>query len=327
MISLKDIGELALIKKIEALLSQSKDTRVILSLGDDCAVVKTGNSVLLISSDMSVENVHFLSDYFPPTAIGWKAMVSAWSDIASMGGKPCWAVVSLALPKDIPVQRVEAIYQGMLKATEFVNGTIMGGDTTTSSDENIIIDVTVVGEAVRKAFVPRSGAKPGDVVAVTGTLGNSSAGLLALRHQLPVPALWRAHWYPIPRFNEGRWLCKKGVVTAMIDISDGLVTDAGHIAERSQVGINICKKDIPVSEELSEFCKTYHFELDNFILGGGEEYQLLATVPMEKWEQTRIQFHRTFSCSLTSIGYVTDEWQGVRVDGAMPLIKGYEHFH
>lgn len=325
MIRLQDIGELAFIKKVETIIPQCTGKKVILSLGDDCGVVKSGNSILLISSDMSVENVHFLSGHFPSSAIGWKAMASAWSDIASMGGIPRWAVVSMALPKDISVQRVEAIYQGMLKATEFVNGTIIGGDTTTS-DGGIIIDVTVIGEAFRKKFLARSGAKPGDIVAVTGTLGNSYAGLLALKQQLPAPALWQAHWYPIPRVKEGQWLCARGGVTTTIDVSDGLITDAGHISEMSNVGINIYKQNIPVSDELTEFCKTYNFELDNFILGGGEEYQLLVTIPQDKWEQTRIKFNRKFSCRLTAIGYVTDEWHGVRVDGVEPAIKGYEHF-
>ncbi|MGC8737131.1 MAG: thiamine-phosphate kinase [Candidatus Hydrogenedens sp.] len=326
MIRLKDIGELSFIKRVESLIPRTGGKNVVVAIGDDCAVVKIGSSSLLISSDMSVENIHFLTEGFPPFAIGWKAMASAWSDIAGMGGQPRWAVVSLALPESISVQRVESIYRGMLEATKFVNGAIIGGDTTTSSNNSIVIDVTVVGEVERKKFVTRSGAKPGDILAVTGTLGNSSAGLLALLRKLPVPALWRSHWYPIPRVQEGKWLCAKGKVNAMIDISDGLISDAEHIAEMSHVGINICKSDIPVSKELTEFCRTYNLEMDNFTLGGGEEYQLLVTIPKESWEQTCSKFNRKFLCSLTAIGYVTDEWKGVRIDGAEPTIKGYEHF-
>jgi len=326
MIKIQNIGELAFIKKLETLIPKTNEENVILSLGDDCAVVKSGSSLFLISSDMSIENIHFLSDNFPPSAIGWKAMASAWSDIAGMGGEPRWAVVSIALPKNISVQKVEAIYKGMLEVTKFVNGTIIGGDTTMSPDDNIVIDITVVGEALRKKFIPRSGAKPGDVIAVTGSLGNSSAGLLALKQHLPVPDLWRSHWYPIPRMEEGKWLCTKGKATAMIDISDGLITDAEHIAEMSGVGINIQKDNIPISTELSDFCEIYHLDIDNFILAGGEEYQLLVSIPKEKWQNVYTQFNAHFPCSITAIGYVTNEWQGVRIDSTLPSLKGYEHF-
>ncbi len=326
MINLKDIGELNFIKRIENLLSVDVDKNVLLSIGDDCAVVRVKKSTLLISSDMSVENVHFLSDIFPPAGIGWKAMASAWSDIASMGGEPEWAVVSLALPADIPVQKVESIYRGMMEATKYVGGMIVGGDTTSSGDGGIVIDVTVVGKAVRGKYVTRSGAKVGDILAVTGTLGNSSAGLLALRENLPECSLWRSHWYPIPRMEEGKWLCAKEYANAMIDISDGLITDAGHIAEMSGVGININKEKIPVSEDLVQFCSRYNLELDRFILGGGEEYQLLVCVPEEEWEKVYSRFNKKFPCGLTAIGYVTDKWEGVRIDGKEPDIKGYEHF-
>lgn len=326
MISLQDIGELQLIKRVEFLVQQAQDKKVVLSLGDDCAVVKVGGKFLLISSDMSVEDVHFLSDKFPPKAIGWKVMASAWSDIASMGGEPRWAVVSMALPKRISVQKVECIYEGMMEATKFVNAVIVGGDTTTSHDNKIIIDVTVIGEAVQKKFITRSGARHGDILAVTGTLGNSSAGLVALQQDLAETFLWHSHWYPIPRIQEGKWLCTKANVSAMIDISDGLLTDAGHIAEMSGVGINIHKQKIPVSEELQAFGNKHNLAIDNFILGGGEEYQLLVTVPQEKWEKIQSKFNKKFSCGITEIGYVTKEWQGVRVDGVVPSIKGYEHF-
>ncbi|HOQ31701.1 MAG TPA: thiamine-phosphate kinase [Candidatus Hydrogenedens sp.] len=326
MISLQDIGELELIKRVELLVQQAQDKKVVLPLGDDCAVVKVGNKFLLISSDMSVEDVHFLSDKFPPTAIGWKVMASAWSDIASMGGEPRWALVSMALPKRISVQKVERIYEGMMEATKFVNAVIVGGDTTTSYDDKIVIDVTVIGEAIHKKYITRSGAKPGDILAVTGTLGNSSAGLVALQKDLPETFLWRSQWYPVPRIQEGKWLCTKANVSAMIDISDGLLTDAEHIAEMSGVGINIHKQKIPISEELSIFCKEHNLSIDNFILGGGEEYQLLVTVPQEKWKKIQNKFNKKFSCGITEIGYVTKEWQGVRVDGVVPSIKGYEHF-
>ncbi len=327
MIKLRDIGELSFIKKVEDLIGKPSKKNVLVSIGDDCAVVKVrGGSILLISSDMSVENVHFLSECFPPTAIGWKAMASAWSDIASMGGEPQWAVVSIALPGDVSVQRAETIFRGMVESTKYVGGTIVGGDTTSSCDDCIVIDITVIGGAIQRRFITRSGAKPGDIVAVTGTLGNSSAGLLALKQNLPLPELWRSHWYPIPRIEEGRWFCSKGCVSAMIDISDGLVIDAGHIAEMSKIGINLYREKIPVSEELKKFCDTYNFDITNFILGGGEEYQLIVTIPKNKWERVREKFNQKFKCLITEIGYITDEWQGVRVDGVKPAIVGYEHF-
>ncbi len=325
MIRLKDIGELKFIKKIERLIPSFGDKDVVVSLGDDCAVVRDGKSLILLSSDISIENVHFLSNVFPPSAIGWKSMASAWSDIAAMGGEPYWALVSWSLPEYITVHKAEAIFQGMSKATEFVNGTIIGGDTTASND-NIIIDITVIGKPVNGRYITRSGAKEGDIIAVTGTLGNSAAGLVALKHGLPECGLWRSHWYPIPRIEAGKWLCKTGLVNAMIDISDGLIVDAGHIAEMSQVGINIHKRDIPISEELTNFCKKYNLNMDDFVLGGGEEYQLLVTIPQEKWEQVRTEFNAQFPCPITAIGQVINDWQGVRVDKSIPTIKGYEHF-
>jgi thiamine-monophosphate kinase len=325
MVKLKDIGELKFIKRIEGLIPSFRNKDVVVSLGDDCAVVKDGKSLILLSSDMSIENVHFLSDVFPPSAIGWKSMASAWSDIAGMGGEPCWALVSWSLPEYMTVHKAEAIFQGILKATEFVNGTIIGGDTTASND-NIIIDVTVIGKPVNDRYITRSGAKEGDIIAVTGTLGNSAAGLVALKQGLPECGLWRSHWYPIPRVEEGKWLCETGSVNAMIDISDGLIVDAGHIAEMSQVGINIHKQDIPASEELTNFCEKYNLNIDDFTLGGGEEYQLLVSIPQEKWEQISTEFNALFPCSITAIGQATHDGQDVRVDGTIPQIKGYEHF-
>ncbi|MCX8064233.1 MAG: thiamine-phosphate kinase [Candidatus Hydrogenedentes bacterium] len=321
---IEEIGEFTLIEKIAKLVEDKIDESVLVSLGDDCGVVKVGGRVLLFSTDMSVERVHFLDEKFPSSAIGWKSVMSAWSDIASMGGIPRWALVSWALPPKTSVGKALSIYRGMVEACNFVGGFILGGDTVSS--DRIVIDVTVIGECCSGGYVTRKGAKVGDIVAITGTLGNSLAGLLALEKNFPEPYFWRTHWYPIPRIEEGKWLCKNNYVNTMIDISDGLLADAKHIAEASNIGINIETTKISVGQRLKRFCETYGFEPIEIFLQSGEEYELLVTISEDIWHRVKEEFESRFECGLFEIGRVTDRWLGVRVDGEEPCLKGYEHF-
>ncbi len=321
---IRDIGEFSLIAQVSKIIKGRKCEDVLVSVGDDCAVVKVGDRNFLFSTDMSIEGVHFLEDKFPSTAVGWKAMVSAWSDIASMGGVPRWALVSWGLPSQTSVGKALSIYEGMVEATNHVGGVILGGDTVRS--DRIVIDVVVVGECVEGKYATRSGAKPGDVVAITGALGKSLAGLIALERDLPEVYFWRAQWYPLPRIREGRWFCERGYVGAMIDISDGLLSDARHIAEASGVGINIESGKVLVDKRLGKFCDDYGLNSQELFLRSGEEYELLLTIPKDLWGRVREEFRKDFGYDLMEIGEVTDEWNGVRVDGEELALKGYEHF-
>lgn len=324
---INEVGEFGIISKVANLITRKgevSDSNILISVGDDCSVVKVGEKVLLLSTDMSIEDVHFFEKKFPSPAIGWKAIVSAWSDIASMGGIPRWALVSWGLPYNISLGKALSIYEGMVDATKLVGGVILGGDTVCS--EKVIIDVAVVGECSGGKYVTRRDAKVGDIVAITGTLGHSLAGLLALEKDLPEPYFWRAHWYPLPRVKEGIWLCENGFANAMIDISDGLLGDAKHIAEASNVGINIETEKLPISARLRKFCETYNYDPVSIFLKSGEEYELLLTISPEMWDEAWRKFNENFKCGLTEIGKVTDGWVGVKVDGEEPSFEGYEHF-
>jgi len=251
-------------------------------------------------------------------------MMSAWSDIASMGVIPRWALVSWGLPSHTAVGKALSIYRGMVEATDFVGGRILGGDTV--SCEKIIVDVMVVGECINGRYITRRGAKLGDVVAITGVLGKSLAGLIALQRDLPEPSFWREHWYPFPKIKEGRWFCEKGYANSMIDISDGLLSDAKHLAESSNVGINIERDKILVDDELKRFCEKYDYDPIEIFLRSGEEYELLVTISESVWSSAKDEFKNDFGCDLIEIGRVTDEWVGVRINGKEPTFEGYEHF-
>jgi thiamine-monophosphate kinase len=297
---------------------------VIEGIGDDCAILRMGNRVMLASCDLSIENIHWRRSHATPEEIGWKAAASALSDIAAMGGVPLFALVSIACPPEVEVSFMEGLYDGLLDAMAQSGATIVGGDTT-KSREGVVIDLTVLGESEGRVLM-RKGAKPGDALVVTGFLGMASAGLDALESGARAPELAKAHYHPTPRFPEGQWLSERQEVHAMIDISDGLAQDAGHIAEASRIGVSIDSTRIPVEPRLAAYCAANGKNPLVFMISGGEDYELAFAADPASVEDLLREFRAQFHTSITIVGEFTQSDLGIRVDGAPATIKGFDHF-
>ena len=279
---------------------------------------------MLLTCDASLEGVHFKRDWGNPQDIGWKAAVSALSDIAAMGGRANFVLVTLALPIDVALDYVEALYGGIKAAVEHARALIVGGDTT-ASHSGIVLDFTVVGEVVGRPML-RSGARPGDVIAMTGAIGERGAGLHALLHGMEAKELIRAYLHPFPRLAEGQWLQAQPGVKAMMDVSDGLVPDAGHIAKASGLGIDLQRDWLPANAVLEEFWRGQGLECAVQRLRSGEEYELLVVLDAAEAKGVCEAFEREHEFPLTVVGVCSDGHEGVWVDGWETDEKGFEHF-
>ena len=318
---MQQLGEFGLIDRIRKMTSVPDPSWV--GIGDDCAVIplspETGGapaSDLLVSTDMLVEGTHFLMEDISPRQLGWKSAAVNISDIAAMGGKPIATFLSLALPKTLPEQWMQEFMEGYNGISEKYGAALLGGDTTCSPDR-ICINVTVLGTCPRGKAKPRSAARPGDLVCVTGTLGDSAAGLrLILGGQKgAAPRLMDRHYTPTPRVEEGLALSCLPGVHAMMDISDGVGSDLRHILDESGVGARIDTGKLPISKELQDLCIKKGWDPRELALCGGEDYELLFT--MDPQETPDIPY--------TVIGEITPNptvtWEGGSRD-----YMGYKHF-
>jgi thiamine-monophosphate kinase len=291
-------------------------------IGDDCAVLESPERGLLATTDLLVEDIHFRRRYATVGDIGWKALAVNLSDIAAMGGRPLWALVSLALPGNVAPEEVEVFYAAMTGLGEAHGTAIVGGDTCQSA-AGWIINVTMLGEAPA-APKRRSGARPGDRIAVTGSLGRSAAGLALLERGASGPAdLIAAHLRPTPRVREGQALGAIEGVTAMIDLSDGLATDLQHIAHESGVGAQVWLDRMPVDAVTRAAAAALDTDATPWATSGGEDYELLVTIDPGAVPAA------TEAVSLTVIGEVTTA--GVvcflSADGrTVEVPAGFEHF-
>lgn len=318
---MQQLGEFGLIDRIRKMTSVPDPSWV--GIGDDCAVIplspETGGapaSDLLVSTDMLVEGTHFLMEDISPRQLGWKSAAVNISDIAAMGGKPIATFLSLALPKTLPEQWMQEFMEGYNGISEKYGAALLGGDTTCSPDR-ICINVTVLGTCPRGKAKLRSAARPGDLVCVTGTLGDSAAGLrLILDGQKgAAPRLMDRHYTPTPRVEEGLALSCLPGVHAMMDISDGVGSDLRHILDESGVGARIDTGKLPISKELQALCSEKGWDPKELALSGGEDYELLFT--MDPQETPDIPY--TVIGEITANPTVT--WEGGSRD-----YMGYKHF-
>ncbi len=280
----RDLGEFGLIGRIARALPPPP-SNVIVGIGDDVAVLQgSGPDYLLATCDVQVENVHFRLDTTTPYQLGRKVVAINVSDIAAMGGAPLWGLVSLALPPDTDVSFVDGLYEGMAEEMGRAGGSIVGGNLSKIHSE-IVIDLCLMGSVARDKALLRKGAEVGDLVLVTGFLGDSRAGLELLRHPewtVSEDTRRRAverHLTPQPRLKEGQILAEIGCVHAMADVSDGLVSDLRHICGASRVGAEIWVKDLPISSACRETAGAAGMDASTWALTGGEDYELLFTAP------------------------------------------------
>ena len=275
---LSELGEFGLIERIRARFPSPKWA---MGIGDDCAVVPQQNGQeSLISTDMLIEGTHFLRDDITPYQLGWKSAAVNLSDIAAMGGHPLGTFLSLALPANLSVEWIDEFLRGYADISGQFSVPLLGGDTTASPDR-ICINVTVYGETPYGRERLRSAARVGDLICVTGALGDSAAGLKAIlkggERDADVQMLIDRHYLPKPRIAEGIELAANLQVHAMMDISDGIGSDLQHILDASGVGAEIKTEDIPLSLALKRVCKRLGWDPLELAIGGGEDYELLFT--------------------------------------------------
>jgi thiamine-monophosphate kinase len=279
-----DIGEFGLIDRIDALL-ESEGCRVperVTGIGDDCAVFapRPGYDIL-VTCDVMMEGRHYLPRFMTPSELGRRAMTLNISDIGAMGGGPRYALISLGMRSDTPVRDIEGIYRGFIEDLRPFNAVIVGGNITKSDGANFI-DITLIGEIASGTSVRRSTARPGDAVLVTGYPGEAAAGLEILLSD-PSGDQWKNHplvqayLRPSHRAMEGAAAAHSGLATAMIDTSDGLLGDLGHICNESGVGIRLFQEDLPVSPPLQEAARRINRDPLEFVLGQSDDYELIIT--------------------------------------------------
>jgi len=251
-------------------------------IGDDCAVYRTSeNHVNLVTTDTLVEGVHFALDWHPPEVLGRKAAAVNISDIAAMGGVPRFALLSLALSRGTESEWLDAFLVGFLAVLGEHDVSLIGGDTV-QSGQGLCLSVTILGEIEEGRAVSRSGAAVGDLVMVSGCLGEAAAGLAICQKGWQGREEWRqlvdAHLDPVPKVALGRVLAASGLVHAMMDLSDGLATDLAHICAESRVGAVVRAEEIPLSAALQDAARACGHSALDWALSGGEDYQLLFTL-------------------------------------------------
>lgn len=251
---------------IEKLRRRFQQSDAVIGIGDDAAVVEwPGGLSPLFCSDLLAENAHFRRETHPPDSLGFKAIAVNVSDVGAMGGRPLYCLLSLALPPDIGETWIDRFIDGLEEACRRFDTRLVGGDTSVAG--SIFIDVSMIGSVEAGRAVGRKGARPGDAIYVTGTLGSARQGLELLGTAGPGHPCVRRHLYPEPRHRIGRALA--GQATAMIDVSDGLSTDLIHILEASGVSAEIDPDTVPREDDVSL----------EFALNGGEDYELILTSP------------------------------------------------
>jgi thiamine-monophosphate kinase len=312
--TLQDVGEFGLIARItdQAGLAAAG---VIVGPGDDTAVVATPDGRVAVTVDMLVEGKHFRRDWSTPIDIGRKAAAASLADVAAMGARPTSLVVGFGAPGDLPAAWALSLTAGMREEAALVGAALVGGDVVESPQ--VVISVTALGDLEGRDPVLRSGAQPGDLVAIAGRFGWSAAGLALLSRGFRSPkALVDAHRYPQPPYASGVEAARAGA-TAMIDVSDGLVADARHVAEASGVVITITTDDWEIPEPMQAAAAAYNVNPVSWMLSGGEDHALLATFP------AGAVLPRGFSI----IGEVAAGEPGVMVDGVLHSdAGGHRHF-
>jgi thiamine-monophosphate kinase len=298
-----------------------------LGIGDDTAILRfPAGQEVLVTTDFSLEGVHFRRDWHSPESVGHRCLARGLSDIAAMGGEPEAAFLSLALPARLPQAWVDGFLRGLLALASQYGVTLAGGDTAQSPKERILADIVVLGSVLQGKAVRRSGAKPGDAIYVTGELGASALALKKLSLSLHSgkklnPKKYPRHFFPEPRIAVGRYLLAHAMASAMIDLSDGLSTDLHHICEESRVGAHISAELIPRAEGATL----------QQALHGGEDYELLFTAPAKRKIPRSIA-----GVPVRRIGTVVQQKRGSRTShhvmildhgkAAELLPRGWEHF-
>jgi len=309
--TLKQLGEFGLIEKIAGLFEPGSE-KEFSGIGDDCAVLRSdsGRSTL-ITTDMLLQGRHFRREWSSAGDLGYKSLAVNLSDISAMGGTPRYALLSIGLPADIAPAWLDDFLNETHSLCETHGIKLIGGDTSKSN--SLIISYTVLGFIEDEKILWRSAAKAGDKIGLIGKVGESGAGLRLLEgsYNTEIPThkyLIEAHNRPRIYVDEARFLANSGFVHAMIDLSDGIQSDAGHIAKRSGVTLTIDTDQLPISDTLTDVCDTFSWSAIEIALTGGEDYALMFTFDREKEDTLRNQLRESFpDTGFTVIGEVKEE--------------------
>jgi thiamine-monophosphate kinase len=321
------LAEKTLIAQIRRMAKSSNGRRqnhaILAGIGDDCALLRLRKGEeFLVTTDFSLEGVHFRREWHPAESVGHRCLARGLSDIAAMGGAPVAAFLSLALPRDLPQAWVGRFLRGLMSLAKKYSVTLAGGDTAQSPD-GILADMVAVGSVPKGRAVLRSGARPGDRIFVSGALGGSAAAVQRMQAtSKKVEAReYARHFYPEPRVEVGCMLRTKNLASAMIDTSDGLSTDLAHLCEESGVGADVNAAAIPRAR-VGKAAREVDLELS---LHGGEDYELLFTAPPGKHIPMQMS-----GVALSEIGVITRSGKISLIDnkGIAHRLKprGWEHF-
>ncbi|MGD8388229.1 MAG: thiamine-phosphate kinase [Desulfobacteraceae bacterium] len=338
METLESIGEFGLIRRIRHILETEgvEGSGVIAGAGDDTAVFEPRPGYdLLVTCDAMVEGRHYLAGTMEPIDLGRRAMVMNISDIGAMGGWPRWAVVSLGLADDSPVEGVEALTRGFLEELNPLNAVVAGGNITKAVG-GAFIDITLIGDVETGFKVLRSGARPGDAILVTGFPGQAAVGLQCLtegrdKKSPDAQPLVNAYLRPGHRAREGQAAARTGRVHAMIDISDGFLGDLAHICEESRVGAEVLEKALPVSRPLRRMADQRGRAPGDMVMAASDDYELILTCAPEDVENVKSAVFGVAGAAVTEVGRMTPEagrFEVVHIDGSRSdaTAKGWDHF-
>ncbi|MGB3861915.1 MAG: thiamine-phosphate kinase [Candidatus Aminicenantaceae bacterium] len=336
--TVSDIGEFGLIDRIHRLIEKEgvKTCGVTLGIGDDTAAIKPREGYeVLVTCDCLVEGRHYLSNLIDPQALGRRAMTVNISDIGAMGGLPLYALVSLGLKAETHVADVESLYHGFLQELNPLEASIIGGNITKTEGANFI-DITLVGEVEQGKLMLRSSAEAGDAILVTGYPGQAVLGLQLLqRSERPQDyidhPLVQAYNTPKHRAREGHAIARSGLAKAMIDTSDGLLADLGHICKKSGVGAELIQNQLPLSEALNQ--EAGHMELDPYdlVMSDSDDYELIMTCSAENIPKIRSLLASISDAPVSEIGRITEAKEKIQLilpdESKRPVTpSGWDHF-
>jgi thiamine-monophosphate kinase len=321
---LRELGEFPFLHRLRRRVPS--DPRVLLGIGDDCAALSLPGTTV-ITTDAMIENVHFRREWAAFSLVGEKAFATNASDIAAMGAEPTFALLSIGAPQDCDVEELDDFFAGFLRAAEACRVALIGGNM--SAAPCFMISVTLLGHAAH-GVVKRAGACLGDEVYITGTPGDSALGLRMLqegRDDALARAVKARFLTPSARLTVGREVAARNIATAMIDVSDGLLQDLGHLCEASHVGAFIDAPALPLSPAYRGLVGEQEWSL---ALTGGEDYELLFTAPATCRAVVAELAHQC-DCAITRIGRIVPQTDGIRVNGPdgtryLPPRTGHDHF-